>query len=193
MIADWRHRFEQGDFPFLIVQLANFMDRQHSPVQSGWAELREAQQITAQRDPKVGLAVITDIGEANDIHPRNKQDVGKRLALQAMHIAYGQDVVHSGPTIKDMGIVGDSLRVEFANVGGGLVAKGEKLTGFAIAEAEGDFVWADAEIRGDSVLLWNEQLAEPIRVRYNWGNNPVGNLFNKEGLPAAPFRTDRGR
>ena len=194
MIADWRKRFDQGDFPFLIVQLANFMQQQTTPVQSGWAELREAQAMTAQRDEKAGLAVITDIGEANDIHPRNKQDVGKRLALQALTIAYGHnDVVDSGPTIKDMGILGDSLRVEFANVGSGLVAKGDKLTGFAIAEATGDFVWADAEIKGDAVILWNEDLAEPIRVRYNWANNPIGNLFNKEGLPAAPFRTDRPR
>ena len=191
MIADWRKRFEQGDFPFLIVQLANFMAEQNTPVQTGWAELREAQSMTAERDENVGLAVITDIGETNDIHPRNKQDVGKRLALQALKIAHGKEVLASGPTMKTMGIVGDSLRIEFANVGGGLVTKGDKLNGFAIAEAQGDFVWAEAEIKGDTVLLWSEQLAEPIRVRYNWANNPIGNLFNKEGLPAAPFRTDR--
>lgn len=191
MIADWRDRFEQGDFPFLIVQLANFMQAQTTPVQSGWAELREAQQMTADRDPQTGIAITTDIGEALDIHPRNKQDVGKRLALQALEIQYKKNVAASGPTVKDMGILGDSLFIEFNNVGDGLVAHGEKLKGFAIAEATGEFVWADAEIRGNTVLLWNEDLAEPIRVRYNWANNPVGNLFNKNGLPAAPFRTDR--
>jgi len=193
MIKDWRNRFEQGDFPFLVVQLANFMAEQTTPVQSGWAELREAQAMTAQRDEQVGLAVITDIGEANDIHPRNKQDVGKRLALQALKIHYKKDVVNSGPTIKDMGVLGDSVVVDFANTGGGLVAKGGELKGFAIAEKEGEFVWAEAKIKGESVILWNENLGEPIRVRYNWANNPVGNLFNKEGLPAPPFRTDRGR
>lgn len=191
MIKDWRNRFEQGEFPFLIVQLANFMQQQSEPVQSGWAELREAQQMTADRDENVGLAVITDIGEANDIHPRNKQDVGKRLALQALKIAYDKEIVHSGPTIEDMSILGDSLVIDFGNFGSGLIAKGEKVNGFAIAEKEGDFVWAEAEIKGNSVVLWSEDLAEPIRVRYNWANNPIGNLFNKEGLPAAPFRTDR--
>ena len=191
MIADWRNRFEQGDFPFLVVQLANFMQQQTTPVQSGWAELREAQQMTAARDPNVGLAVITDIGEADDIHPRNKQDVGKRLALQALDIAYDKDVVHSGPTVKDMGVRGDAIMLDFENVGGGLVAKGGKLQGFAIAEAQGEFVWAEGEIDGNTITLWNENLAEPIRARYNWGNNPIGNLFNREGLPAAPFRTDR--
>ena len=193
MIKDWRDQFEQGDFPFLVVQLANFMAQQTTPVQSGWAELREAQAMAAQRDENVGLAVITDIGEANDIHPRNKQDVGKRLALQALKIHYKKDVVHSGPTIKDMGVLGDSVVLDFANAGGGLVAKDGELKGFAIAEKEGDFVWAEAKIKGDSVILWNEDLGEPIRVRYNWANNPVGNLFNKEGLPAPPFRTDRPR
>lgn len=191
MINDWRNQFEQGDFPFLVVQLANFMTPQATPIESGWAELREAQQMTAQRDKNVGLAVITDIGEANDIHPRNKQDVGKRLALQALTIQYGKDVVHSGPTLKDMGVKGDAVVLDFANVGGGLVAKGGKLKGFAIAEKEGDFVWAEGKIEGNSIELWNEDLAEPIRVRYNWANNPIGNLFNQEGLPAAPFRTDR--
>ena len=193
MIKDWRTQFDQGDFPFLVVQLANFMQEQTEPVQSGWAELREAQTMTANNDPNVGLAIITDIGEANDIHPRNKQDVGKRLALQALEISYDKELVSSGPTLSGMSIIGDSLGIDFANVGGGLVAKGGPLRGFAIAEKTGDFVWAEAEIEGNTVILWNEDLAEPIRVRYNWANNPVGNLFNKEGLPAAPFRTDRPR
>ncbi len=193
MISDWRDGFGQDDFPFLIVQLANFMAAQTTPVQSGWAELREAQALTAKNMNKVGLAVITDIGEANDIHPRNKQDVGKRLALQALQIEYEKDIVAAGPTIKDMSIVGSELHIQFENTGDGLETRGDNLTGFAIAEAEGDFVWADAEIRGDEVVLSSEDLAEPIRVRYNWANNPIGNLFNKNGLPAAPFRTDSPR
>ena len=197
MIKDWRHAFGQGDFPFLVVQLANFMKRQEAPVESGWAELREAQLMTAERDPNVGLAVITDIGEANDIHPRNKQDVGKRLALSALKIAYRKnDVVHSGPTFKAYAIEGRGLRITFANVGKGLVAKGNdgKLTGFALAEAGSErFVWANARIEGDSVLLWSDEIDEPLVVRYNWANNPIGNLFNSEGLPASPFRTDRPR
>lgn len=193
MISDWRNQFGQGDFPFLIVQLANFMPRQDQPVQSGWAELREAQQLTARDVPNVGLAVTTDIGEAADIHPRNKQDVGKRLALQALHLAYQRNVVHAGPTYKDRGLVGDTLRVEFDNVGGGLMVQGNELRGFAIAELGGEFAWAKAVVEGNTVIVSHEDLAEPIHVRYNWANNPVGNLFNKEGLPAAPFRTDVSR
>jgi sialate O-acetylesterase len=194
MIHDWRSRFEQGDFPFFIVQLANFMKRQEQPVESGWAELREAQRMTAARDPKVGLAVITDIGEANDIHPRDKQDVGKRLALSALSIAYKRDVVHSGPTYKDMSIEGSTLRINFDNVGSGLVARGGVIRGFAVAEQDKKrFVWADAVIEGDSVVVSSDEIAEPLFIRYNWANNPIGNLFNREGLPAAPFRTDRDR
>ena len=193
MIADWRNRFEQGNFPFLVVQLANFMQRQQQPVQPGWAELREAQLLTARRDPQVGLAVTTDIGEANDIHPRNKQDVGKRLALSALKIAYGkQDVVDSGPTFKTFEIIGGELRLIFENVGSGLVASGDKVTGFAVARRGSDqFFWAEGRIEGkNTVVIWSDELDEPWLVRYNWANNPIGNLSNKEGLPAVPFRTD---
>ena len=191
MIKDWRTRFGVGDFPFFIVQLANFMGVQTTPVQSGWAELREAQLLTAQGDPKVGVAVITDIGDAGDIHPKNKQDVGKRLALSALAIAYGRKLVSSGPEFRSMKVEGSKARLTFAHVGGGLVAKGgDKLKGFAVAGDDKQFHWADAAIEGESIVVSSPDVARPVAVRYNWANNPIGNLFNKEGLPAGPFRSD---
>ena len=191
LIGDWRSRFNSGDFHFHIVQLANFMEVQKEPVQGGWAELREAQALTAKNDSKVGLAVITDIGDAADIHPRNKQDVGKRLALRALATTYGRgDVVPSGPEFAEMKIEGGKAILSFNHVGGGLQAKGGELKGYAIAGAEKKFVWGKAEISGNTVVVSAEEVPEPVAVRYNWANNPIGNLFNKEGLPAAPFRTD---
>jgi len=191
MIRDWRNRFGVGDFPFFIVQLANFMAVQTTPVQPGWAELREAQLLTAQNDPKVGLAVITDIGDAGDIHPKDKQGVGKRLALSALAIAYGRKLVQSGPEFREMKVEGGKARLTFDHVGGGLVAAGgQKLKGFAVAGDDQKFVWADAVIDGESIVVSSPDVARPAAVRYNWANNPIGNLFNKEGLPAGPFRTD---
>ena len=191
MIRDWRNRFVVGDFPFFIVQLANFMAVQTTPVQPGWAELREAQLLTAQADPKVGLAVITDIGDAGDIHPKNKQDVGKRLALSALAIAYGKSLVYSGPEYRSMKVEGNKAILRFDHVGGGLVAKGGgKLKGFAVAGDDKQFHWADAAIEGDTVVVTCSDVAKPVAVRYNWANNPIGNLFNAEGLPAGPLRTD---
>ena len=190
MIADWRGRFRGGKFSFFIVQLANFMAKQTTPVQSGWAELREAQALTAANDPLVGQAIITDIGDARDIHPKNKQDVGKRLALSALAIAYGKDLVHSGPVFRAMTVAGGKARLTFDHVGSGLVARGGKLKGFAVAGADGKFVWADATIEGKTIVVSAPKVATPSAVRYNWANNPIGNLFNKEGLPAGPFRTD---
>jgi sialate O-acetylesterase len=191
MINDWRTRFGVGDFPFFIVQLANFMAVQTTPVQSGWAELREAQLLTAQKDPNVGLAVITDIGDARDIHPKNKQDVGKRLALSALAVAYGRKLVHSGPQLRAMKVEGGTARLAFDHVGGGLVARGgAKLKGFAVAGDDKQFHWADAVIEGESIVVSSPNVARPAAVRYNWANNPIGNLFSKDGLPAGPFRTD---
>ncbi len=191
MIADWRSRFGVGDFPFFIVQLANFMARNDKPTESNWAELREAQSLTAANDPKVGVAVIIDIGEANDIHPKNKQDVGRRLALSARGIAYGEKIVHSGPTAKGARADGNSMVVEFDHVGGGLVARGGgELKGFAIAGDDGKFVWAEAEIRGSTIVVSSPKVERPVAVRYAWANNPECNLYNQEGLPASPFRTD---
>ncbi len=191
MIQDWRSRFGAGDFPFFIVQLANFMARKPEPEESQWAELREAQLLTAMKDAHTGLAVIIDIGEANDIHPRNKQDVGRRLALSARGIAYGENIVYSGPIYKSMRIRENAVQLSFDHAGGGLVARGGgKLEGFAIAGQDKKFLWADARIEGETVVVSSPQVEKPVAVRYGWANNPACNLYNKEGLPASPFRTD---
>jgi sialate O-acetylesterase len=190
MIKDWRQRFGVGDFPFYIVQLANFMERTGDPVQSGWAELREAQLWTALHVPNCGIAVTIDIGEANDIHPRNKQDVGRRLALEALVKTYGKQLVHQGPLYKGMKVEGNAVRLEFDHVGGGLEQRGDKLAGFAIAGADGRFVHGEARIDGATVVVTGAAIDQPTAVRYGWANNPPATLFNKEGLPASPFRTD---
>jgi sialate O-acetylesterase len=189
MIADWRKNWGEGDFPFLFVQLANFMARKPDPGDSSWAELREAQSMTLKL-PKTGQAVIIDIGEANDIHPKNKQDVGRRLALAAEAIAYGKKIEYSGPVYESKTIDGNKVRLKCTHVGGGLVAKGDKLTGFSIAGEDKTFVWADARIDGDAVVVSSDKVAAPVAVRYAWADNPECNLYNKEGLPASPFRTD---
>lgn len=189
MIKSWRDSWRQGDFPFLFVQLANFMKVVDEPTESEWAELREAQSMTLSL-AKTGIAVIIDIGEADDIHPKNKQDVGSRLALWALAKTYGRELVYSGPTYKSMDIDGNKVVLHFKHTGGGLVAKGSPLKGFAIAGADRKFVWADARIEGDTVVVSSEKVAEPVAVRYAWANNPVCNLYNAEGLPASPFRTD---
>jgi sialate O-acetylesterase len=190
LIKDWRARFGQGDFPFYIVQLANFMPRAEQPGDSEWAELREAQALTAKNVPNSGLAVAIDIGEAGDIHPRNKQDVGKRLALEALAKTYKQPIVSSGPDFREAKVEGHAIRLSFDHVGGGLEAKDGVLKGFAIAGADKNFVWADAEIHGGSVVVSSPRVQDPVAVRYAWANNPEATLFNKEGLPAIPFRTD---
>jgi sialate O-acetylesterase len=193
MIQDWRARFQVGDFPFLIVQLANFMAVDSEPVDSAWAELREAQWLTTRRSPNTGLAVAIDIGEADDIHPRNKQEVGRRLALAARSLAYGQKLPFSGPCYRSMRRDGDRIRLQFDHVNGGLVVKGGgALRGFAVAGADGHFVWAEAVIKDDTVVVSSPRVAEPVSVRYAWANNPVCNLYNRAGLPAVPFRTDVG-
>lgn len=192
MIQSWREAWGQGDFPFLIVQLANFMAQQKDPNEnSAWAELREAQLLTVKSVPNTGLAVIIDIGEANDIHPKNKQDVGRRLALWALGTTYGRNIIYSGPIYDSMSIEDGKIRLRFKHVGGGLVAEGGgELKGFAIAGEDRKFVWAKARIEGDTVVVWSEEVPKPVAVRYGWANNPVCNLYNAEGLPASPFRTD---
>lgn len=191
MIADWREGFGAEDLPFLIVQLANFMQRESEPTESHWAALREAQALTAAQDERTALAVSIDIGEADDVHPRNKQEVGKRLALAARKIAYGQDVVASGPQYSRMIASGRSLVLSFEHFGSGLIAKGKgALTGFSIAGADDQFFWADAKISGGQVVVSSPQVPLPSAVRYAWANNPECNLYNQEGLPAIPFRTD---
>jgi sialate O-acetylesterase len=188
MITDWRTRWAEGDFPFYWVQLANFMPRDKEPAESGWAELREAQTMT-QSLPNTGQAVIIDIGEGLDIHPKNKEDVGRRLARLALARDYGKKIVDSGPVYESMSVENGAIRVRFKNAAGGLVAK-ETLTGFAIAGEDKKFVWADAKVDKDTVVVKSPGIAKPVAVRYAWGNNPEANLYNKANLPACPFRTD---
>lgn len=192
LVRDWRKQWDQGDFPFLYVQLANFLEAAEQPAASQYAELREAQ-LKALRVPETGMAVAIDLGEWNDIHPLNKKDVGARLALAARKIAYGEkNIVHSGPVYKSMKIRKGEAILSFTNTGGGLIAAGDgELKHFAIRGRDGKFVWAQARIEGDKVVVWNDAVPGPVAVRYAWADNPQGaNLYNKEGLPASPFRTD---
>jgi len=191
MIEDWRVNWGIGDFPFLFVQLANYKERKPEPADDDWAELREAQLMTL-RLPNTGMAVTIDIGEADDIHPRNKQDVGKRLALAAQKVAYGEDIVYSGPSYESMEVDGDTIRLTFTNVGGGLMKlPDEEVKGFAIAGEDQQFVWAEAKITGENqVAVASPKVKNPAAVRYGWASNPEVNLYNEEGLPASPFRTD---
>lgn len=190
MITNWRKDWGQGDFPFLFVQLANFKAIKDEPADSDWAELREAQSMTLSL-PNTGMATIIDIGEAGDIHPKNKQDVGRRLALWTLAQTYEKDIVYSGPLYKSMKVEGGKIVLSFDHVGGGLVAAGgEALKGFAVAGADQKFVWADATIDGDTVVVSSESVARPVAVRYAWADNPVCNLYNKANLPASGFRTD---
>ncbi|WP_421871516.1 sialate O-acetylesterase [Marinoscillum sp.] len=192
MINDWRQQFGQ-EFPFIWVQLANFMAPDEQPKNSSWAELREAQSMTLSL-PKTGQAVIIDIGEANDIHPRNKKDVGYRLAMSAEKVAYDMEVVHSGPTFEKITIENGKAILTFSNIGSGLEVNDKYgyVKAFAIAGPDGKFVWAKAKVEGDQVIVWSEKVKEPSQVRYAWGDNPDdANLYNKEGLPASPFRTEK--
>jgi sialate O-acetylesterase len=189
MIENWRANWGEGDFPFYFVQLANFRQRKDEPDESAWAELREAQSLTLSL-PNTGQAVTIDIGEADDIHPRNKQDVGRRLARWALAKDYGKDIVYSGPAYRSMKRVGNKIVLQFDHVGGGLIAKGDTLEGFAIAGEDRQFVWADATIEGDTVVVSSPSVEEPVAVRYGWADNPAANLYNQAGLPASPFRTD---
>jgi sialate O-acetylesterase len=190
MIKSWWDTWGQGDFPFLFVQLANFTEVKDAPGDSDWAELREAQTMTLAM-PNTGMAVIIDIGEAQNIHPTNKQDVGRRLALWALANTYGKRVVYSGPLYKSMEKKGNTIVLSFDHCSGGLVTRNnEPLKGFAIAGNDHKFVWADAKIEGNTVVVASKEIADPAAVRYAWANNPVCNLYNKAGLPASPFRTD---
>ena len=190
MIAEWRKIWGQGDFPFISVQLPNFMAPQQKPVEDGWPAIRE-QFLKSLSIPNVGIAVTIDVGEEKDIHPKNKQEVGRRLAQWALAKTYGKPVVPGGPLYKGMRKEGDSIVVQFDCVGGGLVAAGgEPLKGFAIAGADKVFVWAEAKISGDTVAVSAAGVKDPVAVRYAWANNPPCNLGNKEGFPASPFRTD---
>jgi len=188
LLEDWRNKWNQGNFPFLFVQLPNFMEAKSQPSESEWAQLREAQRniLTV---PMTGMAVTIDIGEWNDIHPLNKKEVGLRLALVARKVAYGDDrVVYSGPLYKSFKTRGNKIIISFESTGSGLMARGGELKGFAVSSADGKFIWAKANIEKDHVVVWSDEILNPVTVRYAWADNPDGaNLYNKEGLPAAPF------
>jgi sialate O-acetylesterase len=192
MINNWREKWNNPGLAFLMVQLANFKQPPAAPGNSDWAELREAQQM-ALSVPLTGVAVAIDIGEAEDIHPRNKQDVGYRLSLAARKIAYNETIVYSGPVYKTFTIDGNKMVIDFDHIGSGLVARDKYgyLKGFAIAGSDQYFKWARASVEGDRVVVFSPEIAEPVAVRYAWADNPDdANLYNKEGLPASPFRTD---
>jgi sialate O-acetylesterase len=182
MIQNWRQAWGQGDFPFLFVQIA--------PHQGMTPEIREAQLLSWQKVPRTAMAVITDVGNETDIHPTQKEPVGDRLALAARAIAYGEKVEYSGPVYSSMKVEGDRAVLSFTHIGGGLIAKEGDLKGFTIAGADGSFVAAKAVIEGDKVVVSSPSVPKPAAVRYGWAKTPEVNLFNKEGLPATPFRSD---
>ena len=212
MITDWREHWGRGEFPFYFCQLANYMSKSTEPKDSNWAELREAQSMTLKL-ANTGQAVLIDIGEANDIHPRNKKDVGERLARIALAKDYGKAVVYSGPVYSGVKFENGKAIVSFKHTEGGLVANPvpdtqildfsknlvaplvrnsptSQLEGFAICGEDKNWVWADAKIEGETVLVWSSTVATPVAVRYGWASNPTCNLYNGSELPASPFRTD---
>ena len=191
MIRNWREDWGQGDFPFLLVQLAPFMKIEKQPTDPAWARLREAQLLTSMHLPRVGMAVITDVGDEKDIHPRRKEPVGHRLALAALSIAYGKKEIYPGPTYDNMKVEGNRTILRFHGLGGGLVAKDGPLQGFTVAGEDHVFHNAEARIEDNAVIVTCEEVARPVAVRYGWANYPLGNLWNKLDLPATPFRTDR--
>jgi sialate O-acetylesterase len=194
LITSWRREWVGGrDFPFVWVQLPNFNPADSTPpMRSAWATHRESM-TAALALPQTGQAVTIDLGAGSELHPKNKQDVGARLALVARKVAYGQSVLASGPTYRRHTIRDGRVWVELDNVGGGLVSRAQagSVGGFAIAGADRHFVWADARIEGNRVVVWSDRVSQPVTVRYAWADNPIGaSLYNREGLPAAPFRTD---
>ena len=203
LINDWRRLWDDPELAFVLTQLAAYQQhrpdrplkddfwKELPPGDNNWSKLREVQTATLAL-PNTGMAVCIDRGNHSDIHPADKQAVGYRLATEAERICYGRTEVSAGPLYKAMKIEGDKIRISFDNVGSGLVAEGGKPTSFAIAGKDGKFVWADAKIDGDTVLVWSDQVKDPIAVRYAWAMYPAdANLFNKEGFPASPFRTDQ--
>jgi sialate O-acetylesterase len=193
MIADWRTHWHQGDFPFLYVQLANYLKKSDQPSESDWAGLREAQRKTLAT-PNTAMVVAIDVGEWNDIHPLDKKTVGERLSLAAQKVAYGEkNVVYSGPTLSSYTKQGNRIILKFSNTGSGLISRGNRnLAYFSIAGPDKKFVWANAVIKGNQVTVWSDEVIDPQEVRYAWADNPEGaNLYNREGLPASPFTTKK--
>ncbi|HVU26263.1 MAG TPA: sialate O-acetylesterase [Verrucomicrobiae bacterium] len=190
MIGDWRRIFAQGDFPFYIVSLPKFMTRKNSPGDDAWAELREAQALTAKTVKNSSLAVTVDTGDADNIHPPDKKIVGERLALLALAETYGEKIPYAGPTFKSAEKISGALKIHFMHAAGGLVVKGGKLGEFSIAGADRKWHWADAKIDGDTIIVSSPDVPNPVAVRYAWQANPLATLYNGAGLPAVPFRSD---
>lgn len=191
MIRNWRDASQQNDLEFLIVQLPNHGAIPNEPGESAWAELREAQLMTVEHVPHTGLAVTIDVGDPNDLHPHRKLEVGQRLALWALGTTYKEPIEYSGPLYQAMHVNGSEVRLQFTHVGSGLEARGKpELEGFSVAGTNGKFHWAVAHIEGETVVVSSPDVPNPVAARYAWGDSPRCNLFNKEGLPASPFRTD---
>jgi len=192
LISDWRKRWENPALPVIFAQLPGFMEYNYLPVESNWARQREATLKTLKSVPYTAMTVNIDLGEWNDVHPDNKKEVGDRMALAARKLAYGEDLVYSGPIFRSARTEGNRILLSFDHTGSGLITSdGEAPAEWAIAGADKKFRWAKARIEGDRVVVWHEDIPEPKYVRYAWADNPVNpNLYNREGLPASPFRTD---
>jgi sialate O-acetylesterase len=194
LIADWRKQWGQGNFPFLYVQLANIGKTYDSlPAKGGAVAIKREAQLQNLSITKTAMAVAidnADPGDMNNVHPKNKQVIGKRLALAALATVYDEKIVYSGPVYDKMKIEGNIIRIYFKHIGSGLLAKDGELKGFAIAGEDKKFTWASAKIEGNTVVVSGEGIANPVAVRYAWGNNPPAGLYNKEDIPASPFRTD---
>jgi len=190
MILDWRNKWNRKDMPFFTVQLANFMEPKTQPVESNWAELRDQQRQVSLKVPNTGLAVIIDLGEWNDIHPLNKKTVGDRLAFQALKVADKKNIIADGPVYQSMKVEGNKIILSF-KPGTDDFENVSELKGFAIKAKDGNYQWAKAKIEGKKIIVWNDTVSNPVSVRYDWADNPDGNLRNKSGLPASPFTTDQ--
>ena len=190
LINSWRTVFKNNDIPFIYAQLPNYMDVSYLPSESNWAKLRESQ-LEALEVPNTAMTVNIDLGEWNDIHPDNKKDVGERMALAGLKLAYKENVVYSGPLYNDYKIEGNKVIISFTHIGSGLTTNdNEELSEFAIAGEDKQYVWAKTKIKDNKVIVWNDEVPNPKYVKYAWADNPDNpNLYNKEGLPASPFRT----
>jgi sialate O-acetylesterase len=192
LIGEWRKFWNQGNLPFLFVQLPDFMEPKNEPSEGAWATLRN-QQLKTLSVPNTSMTVTIGLGEKNDIHPLRKKEVGQRLALAAEKLAYGdKKVVASGPVYQSMSVKGNKVELSFSECGSGLkTCDGKELKHFAISGADGKYVWAQAKISEKKVIVWNDAIPNPVSVRYAWADNPEGaNLYNQEGLPASPFTTE---
>lgn len=192
LIADWRQQWRQPDIPFIYAQLPGFMDYRYLPSESNWAKLREAQRKTLSV-PHTAMTVNIDLGEWNDIHPDNKKDVGERMALAAIKIAYGENIVYAGPMYRSATVEEGKIIISFTHTGSGFITNDEEMIrGFAIAGPDKKFVWANARADGDRIIVWHKDIADPKYIRYAWADNPDVNLYNREGLPASPFEATLG-